>query len=272
MTKMIDLAEAAAPGLTRFENDVDLSPFIAFQGEYAWAVQKSMLFANIGIFYTLVPKNACTSILSALAQANGLTTKWFQSQNRIHNLQRTFNAFKDLNRFNDETFKIIAFREPFGRFLSAFKNKIVSRQSENHETQQFFKGRLAKPVADWRFSDIVKVSDHYAHWALDQHFAPQWSFIFYDRYDLVIDADQPITALDIGSRHVPIAWHNRRALDIADEEMGDVTVGEIRDFITRTGKYPRMTQAQDIFNSCLMPDGNFNTDRRLYNALKRRPA
>jgi hypothetical protein len=272
MSSMIDPAKAAAPGLTRFDNKVDLSPFIGLQNENAWAVQKSLMFHNIGVFYTLVPKNACTSILSALASANGLTTKWFQSRNRIHNMQGRFNAFNDLERFHDDTFKIIAFRDPYKRFLSAFKNKIISRQSENYLCQQFFEQRIGKPPVEWRFSDIVKISDHFAHWALDQHFAPQWSFLFYDHYDLVIDADAPITSLDIGSQEIPIAWHNRKSRGNADEDLGDATVGEIRAFVDKTGKHPNMDSAKDIFRSCLMKDGNFDCDFRLYRALKRLPA
>jgi hypothetical protein len=269
MSKMIDPAEAATVGFARFDNDVDLSPFIGFQQENAWAVQKALLFHKIGVFYTLVPKNACTSILSALAYANGLTTKWFHSRNRIHNIQSQYNAFDDLERFHDDTFKIIALRDPFKRIHSAFKNKLVSPRSENFKAHQFFEARLNKPVAECRFSEVVRISDHYAHWALEQHFAPQWSFLLYDRYDLLIDADQPISMIDIGARQLPVAWHNRKPTGHADEDIGDATVAEYRAFVARTGKFPRAEAAELIFRDNIKPKGNIDCDYQLYGALKR---
>jgi hypothetical protein len=269
MNKMIGLAEAATPAFARFDDAIDLSPYIDFQKENAWAVQKSLIFPRINVYYSLIPKNACTSILSTLAQANGLTSKWFQSRNRIHNIQSKYNAFNDLDRFHDDMFKIIAFRDPFKRFVSAFKNKLVSPLSENFKAHQFFEQRLDKPIVECRFSELVKVSDHYAHWALEQHFAPQWSFLFYDRYDLLIDADQPITALDIGTQVLPVGWHNHKSRGQADEHIGDAKVGEFRAFVARTGKDPRTEDLEQIFGNVIKPNSNFDCDFRLYRALRK---
>jgi hypothetical protein len=61
-------------GSVRFDCRTDLSRFIAFQDERAWAPSKAMLFPKLSVFHSLIPKNACTSILAALARANGLTT------------------------------------------------------------------------------------------------------------------------------------------------------------------------------------------------------
>ena len=44
----------------------------------------------------------------------------------------------------------------------------------------------------------------------DEHFAPQWGFIFYEKYDLILDADRPITRIDIRDRQIHLARHNSK--------------------------------------------------------------
>jgi len=267
MTNPIDSGDAAR-GLTQFDNRIDLSPFIAFQDENAWAPRKALIFHKIGIFYSLVPKNACTSILTALAVANGLTTPWFQSRNRIHNVQGKYSALNNLDAFHDDTFKIVAFRNPLERLLSAFNNKLVGTDSEHMVHQRFFEQRLNKKIAECRFSEIVALSDQVPHWIMDQHFAPQWSFLFYDRYDLLIDADQPIFSLKLPDRELILSRHNRKSRAGTDEHIGDATIAEIRAFLARTGTYPSKAEAERIFRNMVRPDGNFDRDYRLYRALK----
>ncbi len=268
MTNPTDPGDAAPRGLTQFDNGIDLAPFIAFQDENAWAPRKALFFPKIGIFYSLVPKNACTSILTALAVANGLTTPWFQTRNRIHNVQGKYNALNDLDAFHDDTFKIIAFRNPLARLLSAFNNKLVGTDSEHIIHQRFFEQRLNKKIAECRFSEIVALADQVPHWIMDQHFAPQWSFLFYDRYDLLIDADQPIFSLPLPDRTLTLSHQNRKARADTDEHIGDATVGQIRAFLARTGTYPGKVEAERIFRNTVRPNGNFDRDYQLYRALQ----
>lgn len=256
-----------ASGAKQFSNAVDFAPFIAFQDEHAWAFHKSLLFPRIGVFYSLIPKNACTSLLSALAVESGLTSPWFHTRNRIHNVQSRFWAFRDLDRFHDDSFKIIAFRNPFKRALSAFNNKLVGTDSDHLVHQRFFEKRLNKKIADCRLSEIIRVADRCPHWMLDEHFAPQWSFLFYDRYDLIIDADQKVTSLELGGREIAIAHENKKSKPRSDHDLGDVPIAEIRRFVDETGTMPALSGQQEIFRRTIRPGGNYERDFLLYSAL-----
>jgi len=262
----VELPQEVA-GLKQFDNKVDLAPFIAFQDEHAWAFHKSLMFPRIGVFYSLIPKNACTSLLSAFAKESGLTSPWFHTRNRIHNIQSRFWAFRELDRFHDDSFKIIAFRNPFKRALSAFNNKLVGTDADHQVHQRFFEKRLNKKIADCRLSDIIRVADRCPHWMLDEHFAPQWSFIFYDHYDLIIDADHKVSGLELEGREIAIAHENKKSKPRSDEDLGDAPISEIRKFIDETGTMPSLTGQQEIFRRTIKRDGNYVRDFLLYGAL-----
>ena len=261
------MTEGTESGVSQFDPAFDFSPFIAFQDERAWAVQKALLFPNIDVFYSLIPKNACTSLLTALAVANGLTATWFQSRNRIHNIQQRFSAFQDLERFNDQSFRMIALRDPFRRAISALGNKLVGTTAENQLDQRFFTQRLNKPIHECRLSEIFRLCDTVPHWLVDQHFAPQWSFLFYDRYDLVIDGDRPVRCIDIRGRQIQLAQHNSHAKPRSDDDVGDVMIGELRTYLKEQGRMPSLAGHRRVFDSVLRRGGNYDRDFQLYAAL-----
>lgn len=267
---MADMAPLpqSAPGFKAFDNSIDFAPFIGFQQENAWAFRKSLLFNRAKIFYSLIPKNACTSLLSALAADDGLTSKWFHSHNRIHNVQSKYWAFRDVENFHDDSFKIIAFRNPFLRAMSALNNKLVGTDSEHLVHQRFFESRLNKKIAECRLSEIFEVADRCPHWILDEHFAPQWSFLFYDRYDLVIDADQKIERVDVGGREIELAHQNKKAKPQSREDIGDATIADIRHFIKETGLQPSMPGMHAIFLKTVRSGGNYERDYKLYGELR----
>jgi hypothetical protein len=254
--------------LATFDSEFDFAPFIELQGEKAWAFRKALLFDRIGVFYSLIPKNACTSILSALAQANGLTSKWFQSRNRIHNLQPKFWAFQDLERFHDRTFKIVALREPFRRAASAINNKLVGTDAEHLVHQRFFENHLRKKIHECRLSEIFRLADTLPHWMVDEHFAPQWSFLFYDRYDLLINADHRLETIGIGDREIGIGQHNKKAASYSAEEIGDATIADMRQFVREKGMPPSLTGLRKVFVNSTRPGGNYDRANRLWEALQ----
>ena len=259
---MVDVA-----ALKVFNNDVDFAPFVSFQGEQSWAPRKALLFPRINVFYSLIPKNACTSLLSAFAAENGLTSKWFHSNNRIHNVQARYSAFRNIDAFHDECFKVIAFRNPFKRAMSALNNKLVGTNSEYLVHQRFFEKQLGKKIAECRISEIFRLADRCPHWMLDEHFAPQWSFLFYDRYDLVIDADHDIGSFDIGDRTIRLARQNHQPKPQSGEDIGDATIADIRQFLKEMGCLPSMPGQHAIFKQAVRSGGNYERDYKLYDAL-----
>ncbi len=259
---------ATAGSHSSFRSDFDFSPFVHFQDEKAWAVRKAMLFAHINVFYSLIPKNACTSILTALATANGLTTKWFQTRNRIHTIQPKFWAFNDIDRFHDDTFKIVALRDPFGRAVSAIMNKLVGTDPEHLVHQRFFETNIGKKIDQCRLSEIFRLADQAPHWIVDEHFAPQWSFLFYDRYDLVIDAGRKIDAISIGDREIAIGQHNKKSASPSTDEIGDATIDDIRQFVREKGVPPSRSGLRAVFQQTIRQGGNYERDYRLWDALQ----
>lgn len=250
-----------------FDNGMDFGPFIAFQGELAWAYRKALFFRSLNVFYSLIPKNACTSLFSTLAVADGLTSPWFQSANRIHNVQEKFHAFRDVETFRDDAFKIVALRNPFKRLISAFNDKLVGTDPANMVHQRFFERRLNKKIEQCRLSEIVRVADRLSHWLVDKHFAPQWSFLFYDRYDLIIDADASIERIAVGKLELVLPHHNGKAKPYSDEDVGDVPIADIRQFSKERGQRPSLVGQHKIFTKSVRRGGNYERDYKLYDAL-----
>jgi hypothetical protein len=254
--------------LANFCNQFDFGPFIDFQGELSWAVRKALFFRRINVFYSLIPKNACTSILSALASENGLTSKWFHARNRIHNVQLKYQAFADLDQFHDDGFKIVALREPFSRAVSAIYDKLVEQNPAHVAHKNFFETQLNKKIDGCRLSEIFRVADTYPHWFVDEHFAPQWSFLFYDHYDLVINANEPLSTISIGDREIAVARLNKKAKPHSPDDIGDATIADIRRFIEERGARPSIAGQRAVFDKAIIPGGNYDRDLNLWRELQ----
>ncbi len=53
----------------------------------------------------------------------------------------------------------------------------------------FISTALNKKIEDVRPSDIIKLINRMDAWQLESHFAPQWNFLFFNKYDYILNAN-----------------------------------------------------------------------------------
>jgi hypothetical protein len=145
-----------------------------------FAMQHALVHYASGSVFTFIPKNACTSLRTSLAMANGMIASASQMA-WIHKNNTTFCA--DLPDLARAPGTAVIIRCPFRRLVSAYLDKIVWRAPafwvllrKSHDTIdpdrltfREFVGWLSKP----------------GFLTLDVHWRPQVDFLVYDTYDRV---------------------------------------------------------------------------------------
>lgn len=141
-------------------------------------------YASKAVF-TFIPKNACTSLRTSLALANGAISS-VEDWTWVHKNNHTFSA--SLPDLATASHTAVVLRCPHKRLVSTFLDKIVSRSGElwtlfrkSHDTidpDQF----TFREFVDW----IGKPGFLYA----DIHWRPQTDFFVYKTYDRVFGMHQ----------------------------------------------------------------------------------
>ncbi|WP_319420502.1 sulfotransferase family 2 domain-containing protein [Pleurocapsa sp. FMAR1] len=146
--------------------------------KHNFAKQHTMQIYGSNAIYSFIPKNACSTMRTSIAYANGCIDNT-EDFNWIHKNNQTFNAeLSDLIVAN-YTFTIL--RCPFARLASVYLDKIVSRD------------RVA-----WKFYDLIDRKIELEHISFarfvqelnnntvksgDQHWRSQVDFMVYKQYD-----------------------------------------------------------------------------------------
>jgi len=146
--------------------------------KHKFAQRHALNVYNANAIYSFIPKNACSSLRTTIAHANGLI-KDKSEFNWIHNNNSTFIA--NLSELIKAKYTFTVLRCPFSRLVSSYLDKIVTRDRiawnyiDVHQrnidiediTFEFFVQSMMKPHV--RNSDI--------------HWRPQKDFLVYEEYD-----------------------------------------------------------------------------------------
>jgi hypothetical protein len=153
-------------------------PLLAKNPRHMYAHRHAIHIYDSNAIYSMIPKNACSTLRLSIAVANG-AIRGPQDAGWIHLNNKTFDpALADLMRA-DYTFVIL--RCPFARLASCFLDKFVG---ETPETGKYNKA-LANPV------DLDRLSFRSFCLSLGEgdmltaniHWAPQTRFLVFDKYD-----------------------------------------------------------------------------------------
>lgn len=143
-----------------------------------------MHYASKAVF-TFIPKNACTSLRTSLALANGIISS-LEDWTWVHQNNNTFTA--NLSELVTASHTGIILRCPHKRLVSTFLDKIVSR---NGELWALF--RRSHDVIDpdrFTFREFVDWISKPGFLRADIHWRPQIDFFAYQSYDRVFGMHQ----------------------------------------------------------------------------------
>ncbi len=128
--------------------------------------------------YTFIPKNACSTMRTSLAIANGCI-KDSSDFNWIHQNNNTFTA--NLSELAKAKYTFVILRCPYARLLSVYLDKIVNRNNPAWGFVELFRRKI--DVEDITFEFFVKSMGTERIRNADIHWMPQTSFLVYEDYD-----------------------------------------------------------------------------------------
>ena len=146
--------------------------------KHKFAQRHALHFYRANAVYTMIPKNACSTMRLTLALENGAIAshdegKW------IHANNDTFGA--DLHAIANADYAFVILRCPYRRLASAFLDKIVGKEV-NAWALHRAAGRDYDPDA-LSFRSFVKLMSRPQLRACDVHWRPQSDFLVYREYD-----------------------------------------------------------------------------------------
>ena len=145
--------------------DLRLNSWHTFAATYALRIYRS------NSIYTLIPKNACSTMRLSLAIAN-CCIQDASDINWIYHNNQTFSADLEALVCADYTFVIL--RDPFARLASCFLDKIVSKETAAWNLHDLIARRLHPD--DITFADMVEALCSAATLIADVHWCPQTIF------------------------------------------------------------------------------------------------
>lgn len=151
---------------------------LADNRQHQFAAQFALEIFEPRAIYSLIPKNACSTLRFALSRANGAISNLDQI-NWIHENTHTFRA--GLRELATATYTFVVLRCPFRRLASAFLDKIVGRyppfwRAFPQSREQVDPGRIT-------FRDFTNRICAPGGVGTDVHWRRQTDFLVYQDYD-----------------------------------------------------------------------------------------
>ncbi len=127
--------------------------------------------------YSFIPKNACSTMRTSIAYANGCIQskeqfKW------IHNNNKTFSA--NLSELVCANYTFVILRCPYARLASVFLDKFVV---SNGKFQDFYKNIPDLSPENINFDMFVKTLKNSSLIKSNAHWRHQIDFLVYEKYD-----------------------------------------------------------------------------------------
>ena len=128
--------------------------------------------------YSFIPKNACSTMRTSIAYANGCIDNP-QDFNWIHNNNHTFNA--ELSDLICADYTFIILRCPYARLASVYLDKIVSRDIPAWNFYDLIDRKVE--LDNISFTKFVQKLKNNAVKNGNIHWRPQVDFLVYQKYD-----------------------------------------------------------------------------------------
>ena len=146
--------------------------------QHSFAQRHALNIYQSDSIYSFIPKNACSTMRTSLAIANGCI-KDSSDINWIHQNNDTFTA--NLSELAKAKYTFTILRCPFSRLLSVYLDKIVNRDIVAWRYIDLFKRTI--DIEDITFEFFVKSMCKERIRNADIHWMPQANFLVYEEYD-----------------------------------------------------------------------------------------
>ena len=151
---------------------------LAQNPRHKFAHNHALNIYNADAIYSFIPKNACSTMRTSIAYANGCIED-VTDFNWIHKNNHTFTA--NLRDLVTAKYTFTVLRCPFSRLASSYMDKIVSR---NSVAWNYYDLRDRKvELEDVSFHEFVKSMTTPKVKAGNIHWRPQSDFLVYKNYD-----------------------------------------------------------------------------------------
>lgn len=167
---------------------------LASNGQHRLAHDHSLMVYNAHAVYSMIPKNACSSLRVSVALANG-TIDDLRDWRWIHNNNSTFKP--SLGELATARYRFAFLRCPYSRLVSCFLDKFVSRRPDAWEFHELTGETVDLPRLTFRHFCSEMAKPHIKHTNI--HWRPQVDFLVYKEYDdlfCVEDFDAAARQLD----------------------------------------------------------------------------
>jgi Sulfotransferase family len=146
--------------------------------QHSFAQQHALNIYPSDAIYSFIPKNACSTLRTTLAIANGCI-KDSADFNWIHQNNNTFTA--SLSELAKAKYTFTILRCPFSRLLSVYLDKIVNRNNPAWGYIDLHNSSIH--IEDITFEFFVKSMSIERIKNADIHWMPQTNFLVYEDYD-----------------------------------------------------------------------------------------
>lgn len=254
------------PSLPIYSEQLDFA--IRMQAQKSHALNSQYYFPRMDLQFTKIPKNACSSLLQALIkEEQGFLRHWFSTNTRIHEISAHFQMSSgDLVTVNPVS-GFVAVREPISRLKSAIEDKLVKADpSHGNFTTFFCHAFKVQDVTTLRLDDVLRLIDRTPAFVLNEHFAPQWDFIFDDRFDVLDVKQLRKDSQPICDRFFEIPQINTSKGNLSDVS-ANVTLGDLK---TMWAEGYRMSEATftDLVLNSISRGANIENDISFYRGFE----
>jgi len=144
---------------------------------------KAIYSPRLNLLYTVVPKNACSSMKAAFVEAEGLQDAFRHSPSTIHHFAKSHLAAPEDSQLPDDAKWITILRNPYSRLVSAYLNKVVgsARKPRAHAGRI---SRLARGLpmplpanCDISFAEFIQGVAGTQDFEADEHWRQQHIFV-----------------------------------------------------------------------------------------------
>lgn len=151
---------------------------LASNSQHVFAQQHALNIYPSDAIYSFIPKNACSTMRTTLAVANGCI-KDVADFNWIHQNNNTFSA--SLAELAKARYTFTILRCPFSRLLSVYLDKFLDRTPQAWRYVELHKRAI--DIEDITFEFFVKSMTRQQIRNSDIHWIPQENFLVYEDYD-----------------------------------------------------------------------------------------
>ena len=202
---------------------------------FAWSHE--LCFPSLGVSYTYIPKNGCSSFKLSLGVAEG----WLDDGDDPHSIGLA-HRLQGKIRTRRPAVRFVVLRDPASRVASAYLDRF-SKESD-HTTAALVRQRLVpnqRYLDSLSFDEFVALVAHQEPKAMDPHWRPQTDFLR-GRYTHMIDFRNIEKGFDLlRARHIPIRTyrpHTTSEYRPLDAPAGQIPAVELRRLRSEKGIVP----------------------------------